>query len=186
MLRDINLGVAKGERVVVCGPSGSGKSTMIRCINRLESHQEGRIEVDGIELSDDLRSLDAIRREVGMVFQSFNLFPHLTVRQNVAFGSRRGWLNPRAQVADPTVDYWLNAFELQALAHQYPGQLSGGQRQRTALARALVPQPRALLLDEPIAALDPAMRNRMRAEVDRLSRQVGVPMVLITHDPDHV
>ncbi|MGB2882074.1 MAG: ATP-binding cassette domain-containing protein [Rhodoferax sp.] len=176
------------HRLVVFGPSGAGKSLTLKAIAGLLTPDAGHIQLGGQTLFDSANgtNLPAQQRQMAYLFQDYALFPHLTVRQNVAFGARHGWLNPRAQVVDPAVDYWLNAFELQALAHQYPGQLSGGQRQRTALARALVPQPRALLLDEPFAALDPTLRNRMRAELDRLQRQLGVPMVLITHDPEDV
>ncbi|MFZ3128900.1 MAG: ATP-binding cassette domain-containing protein [Rhodoferax sp.] len=176
------------QRLVIYGPSGAGKSLTLKAIAGLLTPDAGCIQLGGQTLFDSASgtNLPTQQRQMAYLFQDYALFPHLTVRQNVAFGARRGWLNPRTQVADPTVDYWLQAFELQAVAHQYPGQLSGGQRQRTALARALVPHPRALLLDEPFAALDPALRGRMRSELDRLQRQLGVPMVLITHDPDDV
>ena len=176
------------QRLVIYGPSGAGKSLTLKAIAGLLTPDTGCIQLGGHTLFDSATgtNLPAQQRQMAYLFQDYALFPHLTVRQNVAFGARRGWLNPRTQVADPAVDYWLQAFELQAVAHQYPGQLSGGQRQRTALARALVPHPRALLLDEPFAALDPALRGRMRNELDRLQRQLGVPMVLITHDPEDV
>lgn len=176
------------QRLVIYGPSGAGKSLTLKAIAGLLTPDAGSIALGGQTLFDSATgtNLPAQQRQMAYLFQDYALFPHLTVRQNVAFGARRGWLNPRAQVSDPAVDYWLQAFELQAVAHQYPVQLSGGQRQRTALARALVPHPRALLLDEPFAALDPTLRGRMRSELDRLQRQLGVPMVLITHDPEDV
>lgn len=176
------------QRLVIYGPSGAGKSLTLKAIAGLLTPDAGYIQLGGQTLFDNATgtNLPAQQRQMAYLFQDYALFPHLTVRQNVAFGARRGWLNPRVQVSDSAVDYWLQAFELQAVAHQYPGQLSGGQRQRTALARALVPHPRALLLDEPFAALDPTLRGRMRSELDRLQRQLGVPMVLITHDPEDV
>ena len=176
------------QRLVIYGPSGAGKSLTLKAMAGLLTPDAGCIQLGGQTLFDSAAgiNLPAQQRQMAYLFQDYAPFPHLTVRQNVAFGARHGWLNPRPQVVDPAVDYWLQAFELQAVAHQYPGQLSGGQRQRTALARALVPHPRALLLDEPFAALDPALRGRMRSELDRLQRQLGVPMVLITHDPDDV
>jgi molybdate transport system ATP-binding protein len=176
------------QRLVIYGPSGAGKSLTLRAMAGLLTPDAGCIQLGGHTLLNSATgtNLPAQQRQMAYLFQDYALFPHLTVRQNVAFGARRGWLNPRTRVADPAVDYWLQAFELQAVAHQYPAQLSGGQRQRTALARALVPHPRALLLDEPFAALDPALRGRMRSELDRLQRQLNVPMVLITHDPDDV
>ena len=176
------------QRLVIYGPSGSGKSLTLKAIAGLLTPDAGRIELGGTTLFDSQAGikLSAQERQVGYLFQDYALFPHLSVRQNVAFGLQRGWRNPRAAVQAQAVDYWLEAFELQALAHQFPHQLSGGQRQRTALARALVQHPRALLLDEPFAALDPALRQRMRQELDRLQRQLNIPMLLITHDPDDV
>lgn len=176
------------QRVVIYGPSGSGKSLTLKAIAGLLTPDTGRIELGGTTLFDSQAgiNLSAQERQVAYLFQDYALFPHLSVRQNVAFGLQRGWRNPRPTVHAQAVDYWLEAFELQALAHQLPHQLSGGQRQRTALARALVQRPRALLLDEPFAALDPALRQRMRLELDRLQRQLNIPMLLITHDPEDV
>ena len=156
VLRDVSLTVRQGERVVVCGPSGSGKSTMIRCINRLEEHQEGRIVVDGTELTDDLRALDTIRREVGMVFQSFNLFPHLTILENCTLAPIWVRKMPRAR---PRTWRWtyLHRVKIPEQAKKYPGQLSGGQQQRVAIARALCMKPKIMLFDEPTSALDPEM-----------------------------
>lgn len=179
---------SSSQRVVIYGPSGAGKSLTLKAIAGLLTPDAGCIQLDGTSWFDSAAgiNLPAQQRQVAYLFQDYALFPHLTVRQNVAFGARRGWRNPRPAVEDAAVDYWLEVFELQALAHQYPAQLSGGQRQRTALARALVPRPRALLLDEPFAALDPALRARMRAELSDLQRRLAVPMVLITHDPEDV
>jgi len=156
VLKDINLTVEKGERVVVCGPSGSGKSTMIRCINRLEEHQRGQIVVDGIELTSDLKRIDGIRREVGMVFQQFNLFPHLTVLENLCLAPI--WVRhmPRAEAEALAMSY-LERVRIPEQARKYPGQLSGGQQQRVAIARALCMNPRIMLFDEPTSALDPEM-----------------------------
>lgn len=176
------------QRVVIYGPSGSGKSLTLKAIAGLLRPDQGRIQLGGSTLFDSAAgiNLSAQQRQVGYLFQDYALFPHLTVRQNVAFGLQQGWRNPRRSLQLEAVNYWLEAFELQALAHQLPAQLSGGQRQRTALARALVQRPRALLLDEPFSALDPALRQRMRQELDRLQRQLNIPMLLITHDPDDV
>jgi general L-amino acid transport system ATP-binding protein len=156
VLRDVNMQVATGERVVVCGPSGSGKSTLIRCINRLEMHQEGRIVVDGIELSDDVRALDAIRREVGMVFQSFNLFPHLTILENCTLAPIWVRRMPKREAEELAMEY-LTRVRIPEQAKKYPGQLSGGQQQRVAIARALCMKPKIMLFDEPTSALDPEM-----------------------------
>ena len=176
------------QRVVIYGPSGSGQSLTLKDIAGLLRPDQGRIQLGGSTLFDSAAgiNLSAQQRQVGYLFQDYALFPHLTVRQNVAFGLQQGWRNPRRSLQLEAVNYWLEAFELQALAHQLPAQLSGGQRQRTALARALVQRPRALLLDEPFSALDPALRQRMRQELDRLQRQLNIPMLLITHDPDDV
>jgi molybdate transport system ATP-binding protein len=176
------------QRLVIYGPSGSGKSLTLKAIAGLLTPDAGHIQLGGTTLFDSQAGikLSAQERQVGYLFQDYALFPHLSVRQNVAFGLQRGWFNPRLSVQAQAVDYWLEAFELHALAHQFPHQLSGGQRQRTALARALVQHPRALLLDEPFAALDTALRQRMRQELDRLQRQLNIPMLLITHDPDDV
>jgi general L-amino acid transport system ATP-binding protein len=180
VLRDINLQVATGERVVVCGPSGSGKSTMIRCINRLEQHQEGRIVVDGIELTDDLRSLDAIRREVGMVFQSFNLFPHLTVLDNCTLAPIWVRRMPKKE-AEERARGFLNLMRIPEQAEKYPGQLSGGQQQRVAIARALCMQPKIMLFDEPTSALDPEMIKEVLDTMVMLA-EMGMTMVCVTHE----
>ena len=154
VLRDVTMNVAQKERVVVCGPSGSGKSTMIRCINRLEQHQEGRIVVDGTELTDDLRALDTIRREVGMVFQSFNLFPHLTILENCTLAPISVRKMPKAEAEELAMDF-LRKVKIPEQAKKFPGQLSGGQQQRVAIARALCMKPKIMLFDEPTSALDP-------------------------------
>jgi general L-amino acid transport system ATP-binding protein len=178
--RDINLQVATGERVVVCGPSGSGKSTMIRCINRLEQHQEGRIVVDGIELSDDLRSLDAIRREVGMVFQSFNLFPHLSVLDNCTLAPIWVRRMPKKEAEEVARGY-LQLMRIPEQAAKYPGQLSGGQQQRVAIARALCMKPKIMLFDEPTSALDPEMIKEVLDTMVMLA-EMGMTMVCVTHE----
>src|ERR1700749_1292591 len=156
VLRDISLTVAEKEKIVVCGPSGSGKSTMIRCINRLEEHQKGRIVVEGRELTDDLKGIEQIRREVGMVFQQFNLFPHLTVLENLTLAPI--WVRklPKAEAEASAMKY-LQRVRIPEQAKKYPGQLSGGQQQRVAIARSLCMQPKIMLFDEPTSALDPAM-----------------------------
>ncbi|WP_313959820.1 amino acid ABC transporter ATP-binding protein [Roseomonas gilardii] len=180
VLRDVNLQVAAGERVVVCGPSGSGKSTMIRCINRLEQHQQGRIVVDGVELSDDIRALDAIRREVGMVFQSFNLFPHLTILQNCTLAPI--WVRkvPKAQAEEEAMEY-LRKVKIPDQANKYPGQLSGGQQQRVAIARALCMKPKIMLFDEPTSALDPEMIKEVLDTMVSLAES-GMTMICVTHE----
>ena len=157
VLRDVSLTVTEKERVVVCGPSGSGKSTMIRCINRLETHQEGRIVVDGTELTDDLRALDTIRREVGMVFQSFNLFPHLTILENCTLAPIWVRKMPKAEAEELAMELPRTRVKIPEQAKKYPGQLSGGQQQRVAIARALCMKPKIMLFDEPTSALDPEM-----------------------------
>ncbi|WP_282615051.1 amino acid ABC transporter ATP-binding protein [Roseomonas gilardii] len=180
VLRDVNLQVAAGERVVVCGPSGSGKSTMIRCINRLEQHQQGRIVVDGVELTDDIRALDAIRREVGMVFQSFNLFPHLTILQNCTLAPI--WVRkvPKAQAEEEAMEY-LRKVKIPDQANKYPGQLSGGQQQRVAIARALCMKPKIMLFDEPTSALDPEMIKEVLDTMVSLAES-GMTMICVTHE----
>ena len=183
VLRDVNLSVALGERVVVCGPSGSGKSTMIRCINRLEVHQEGRIAVDGIELTDDVRALDAIRREVGMVFQSFNLFPHLTVLENCTLAPIWVRRMPKKDAEELAMEL-LARVKIPEQAKKYPGQLSGGQQQRVALARALAAEPGLLLLDEPLSALDAIVRLHLRQEIRALQQRLGVTTIMVTHDQE--
>jgi len=180
VLRDVNLQVAPGERVVVCGPSGSGKSTMIRCINRLETHQQGRIVVDGIEISDDLRALDAIRREVGMVFQSFNLFPHLTVLENCTLAPIWVRRMPKAQAEALAMEY-LERVKIPEQAKKYPGQLSGGQQQRVAIARALCMRPKIMLFDEPTSALDPEMIKEVLDTMVMLA-STGMTMIVVTHE----
>ena len=177
---------SSSQRIVILGPSGAGKSLMLKAVAGLVTPDAGHIRLGGATLFDSQAGIDVApqQRQVGYLFQDYALFPHLNLRQNVGFGLARGWRNPRAKGDDAAVDYWLDAFGLRALAQQYPHELSGGQRQRAALARALVAQPRALLLDEPFAALDPALRVTMRAELDALQRRLQVPMVLITHDPE--
>ena len=176
---------ALGQRVVVVGPSGAGKSLLLKAIAGLMRPDSGHVRLDGQTLFDAKAGihLPPQARRIAYLFQDYALFPHLSVRQNISFGLARGWFNPGPNDGGETVDYWLDALHLREVAHQAPHELSGGQRQRTALARALVSKPRALLLDEPFAALDPALRAVMRAELDALQRRLQVPMVLITHDP---
>jgi general L-amino acid transport system ATP-binding protein len=180
VLRDVSLTVAEQERVVVCGPSGSGKSTMIRCINRLEVHQKGRIVVDGTELTDDLRALDTIRREVGMVFQSFNLFPHLTILQNCTLAPITVRKLPRAEAEELAMSY-LTRVKIPEQAGKYPSQLSGGQQQRVAIARALCMKPKIMLFDEPTSALDPEMIKEVLDTMIELADS-GMTMVCVTHE----
>jgi general L-amino acid transport system ATP-binding protein len=180
VLRDVSLTVAQGERVVVCGPSGSGKSTMIRCINRLESHQQGRIVVDGTELTDDLKALDIVRREVGMVFQSFNLFPHLTILQNCTLAPI--WVRKmRRAEAEELAMTFLTRVKIPEQAAKYPAQLSGGQQQRVAIARALCMKPKIMLFDEPTSALDPEMIKEVLDTMIELALS-GMTMVCVTHE----
>lgn len=176
------------QRIVIFGPSGAGKSLTLQAIAGLVRPDSGIIRLGGATLFDSRAGIDMVpqARRMAYLFQDYALFPHLTVRQNIGFGLVRGWLNPRRGARHEAVDYWLETFRLTHLAHQYPSELSGGQRQRTALARALIAQPRALLLDEPFAALDPALRAHMRCELDELQHRLGVPMILITHDPEDV
>ena len=180
VLKDINLEVAKGERVVVCGPSGSGKSTMIRCINRLEEHQRGQIIVAGIELTSDVKNIEAIRREVGMVFQQFNLFPHLTVLQNLTLAPI--WVRklPKKE-AEETARLYLERVKIPEQADKYPGQLSGGQQQRVAIARSLCMKPEIMLFDEPTSALDPEMIKEVLDVMIELAEE-GMTMVCVTHE----
>ncbi|MCH9807051.1 MAG: amino acid ABC transporter ATP-binding protein [Alphaproteobacteria bacterium] len=180
VLKDINLRVARGERIVVCGPSGSGKSTLIRCINRLERHQNGRIVVDGNELTDDLRQIDKIRSEVGMVFQSFNLFPHLSVLDNLCLAPQ--WVRkvPRTDAERLAMEY-LERVRIPEQAAKFPGQLSGGQQQRVAIARALCMNPKIMLFDEPTSALDPEMVKEVLDVMIELAHQ-GMTMICVTHE----
>jgi general L-amino acid transport system ATP-binding protein len=180
VLRDINLDVARGERVVVCGPSGSGKSTMIRCINRLEEHQKGQIVVDGIELTSDVKNIDAIRREVGMVFQQFNLFPHLTVLENLTLAPIWVRKMPKRDAEEVAMHY-LERVRIPEQAYKYPGQLSGGQQQRVAIARALCMRPQVMLFDEPTSALDPEMVKEVLDTMIALAQE-GMTMVCVTHE----
>ena len=180
VLRDINLDVAKGERIVICGPSGSGKSTLIRCINALEEFQEGRIVVDGIELGPNLRRVDEVRREVGMVFQSFNLFPHLTVLENCTLAPI--WVrNVPKKDAEAAAMKYLERVKIPHQANKYPGQMSGGQQQRVAIARALATEPPIMLFDEPTSALDPEMVGEVLQVMRDLVRD-GLTLVVVTHE----
>jgi general L-amino acid transport system ATP-binding protein len=179
-LRDIDLVVGRQEVVVVIGPSGSGKSTLIRCINRLEEHDRGRIEVDGIELGHDVRQIAKVRAEVGMVFQQFNLFPHLTVLDNVTLGPRKVRRWPRAKAEQVAMEV-LERVQIPEQADKYPGQLSGGQQQRVAIARALAMQPTVMLFDEPTSALDPEMISEVLDAMKELARS-GMTMIVVTHE----
>jgi general L-amino acid transport system ATP-binding protein len=179
-LKDINLEVAEREVVVVIGPSGSGKSTLIRCINRLEEHDAGRIVVHGTELTQDLRDIQSIRRETGMVFQQFNLFPHLSVLDNITLAPRRVRRIPRAE-AERQARELLEQVRIPEQADKYPGQLSGGQQQRVAIARALAMRPKAMLFDEPTSALDPEMINEVLDTMKDLARG-GMTMIVVTHE----
>jgi general L-amino acid transport system ATP-binding protein len=180
VLRDIDLDVAAGERIVICGPSGSGKSTLIRCINRLENFQKGRIVVDGIELTDDLKQIERIRLEVGMVFQSFNLFPHLTVLENCTLAPIWALRIPRAE-AEGIARKYLERVRIPEQADKYPGQLSGGQQQRVAIARSLCMNPRVMLFDEPTSALDPEMIKEVLDVMVELAED-GMTMLVVTHE----
>jgi len=180
VLKDIDLAVGRGEKYVVCGPSGSGKSTMIRLVNRLEAHQSGEVIVDGVELTDDLRRIDTIRREVGMVFQSFNLFPHLTALQNLTLAPI--WVRGTPQrEAEKMAIQLLERVRIPEQAHKYPGQLSGGQQQRVAIARALAMRPKIMLFDEPTSALDPEMIKEVLDVMIELAEE-GMTMVVVTHE----
>jgi general L-amino acid transport system ATP-binding protein len=180
VLKDINLRVMRGERIVIAGPSGSGKSTMIRCINRLEEHQRGRIVVDGIELTNDLKKIDEVRREVGMVFQHFNLFPHLTILENCTLAPIWVRKMPKAK-ADEIAMHYLTKVKIPEQAGKYPGQLSGGQQQRVAIARALCMNPRIMLFDEPTSALDPEMIKEVLDTMVQLAED-GMTMLCVTHE----
>ena len=180
VLKDIDLKVGRGERIVICGPSGSGKSTLIRCINRLEEHQEGNIIVDGIELTDDVKNIDAIRSEVGMVFQSFNLFPHLSVIDNLIIGQHLVRKLPKSDAADIAITY-LKRVKIDDQAEKFPGQLSGGQQQRVAIARSLCMKPKIMLFDEVTSALDPEMVKEVLDVMIDLARE-GMTMLVVTHE----
>ncbi len=180
VLRDINLTVNDGERIVICGPSGSGKSTLIRCINRLEEHQQGKIVVDGIELTGDLKKIDEIRREVGMCFQHFNLFPHLTIMENCTLAPIWVRKMPKKQ-AEETAMHFLERVKIPEQAHKYPGQLSGGQQQRVAIARSLCMNPKIMLFDEPTSALDPEMIKEVLDTMIGLAEE-GMTMLCVTHE----
>ena len=180
VLQGINLTVHKQERIVICGPSGSGKSTLIRCINRLEEHQRGRIIVDGIELTDNIKNIEKIRTEVGMVFQHFNLFPHLSIIENLALGPL--WVRkvPKKE-AEETAMYYLEKVHIAEQARKYPGQLSGGQQQRVAIARSLCMNPKVMLFDEPTSALDPEMIKEVLDVMIELAQE-GMTMIVVSHE----
>jgi general L-amino acid transport system ATP-binding protein len=180
VLRDINLKVMGGERIVICGPSGSGKSTMIRCINRLEEHQQGKMVVDGVELTNDLKKIDEVRREVGMVFQHFNLFPHLTVMENCTLAPIWVRKTPK-KAAEEIAHHYLTRVKIPEQADKYPGQLSGGQQQRVAIARALCMNPKIMLFDEPTSALDPEMVKEVLETMVGLAED-GMTMLVVTHE----
>ena len=180
VLKDINLTVQPGERIVLCGPSGSGKSTTIRCLNRLEEHQQGRIVVDGVELTNDLKQIESVRREVGMVFQHFNLFPHLSILQNCTLAPMWVRKMPKRE-AEAIAMHYLERVRIPEQAHKYPGQLSGGQQQRVAIARALCMKPKIMLFDEPTSALDPEMVKEVLDTMIGLA-QDGMTMLCVTHE----
>ncbi len=180
VLKEIDLSVTKGERIVICGPSGSGKSTMIRCINRLEEHQAGRIIVDGTELTNDLKRIDVVRREVGMVFQHFNLFPHLTILQNCTLAPIWVRKMPKKDAEEVAMQY-LKKVRIPEQANKYPGQLSGGQQQRVAIARSLCMAPKIMLFDEPTSALDPEMVKEVLDVMISLAES-GMTMLCVTHE----
>jgi general L-amino acid transport system ATP-binding protein len=180
VLRNITLSVRRGERIVICGPSGSGKSTMIRCINRIEEHQSGRITVDGIELNNDVTRIEEVRREVGMVFQQFNLFPHLTILENCTLAPI--WVRKmRKKEADDLAMHYLKRVKIPEQANKYPGQMSGGQQQRVAIARALCMNPKIMLFDEPTSALDPEMVKEVLDTMVSLAED-GMTMLCVTHE----
>jgi general L-amino acid transport system ATP-binding protein len=180
VLKDINLTVMRGERIVICGPSGSGKSTLIRCINGLEEHQRGRVVVDGVELTRDVRSIETVRHDVGMVFQQFNLFPHLTARENCTLAPI--WVRgmPKRE-ADEIATHYLTRVRIPEQADKYPAQLSGGQQQRVAIARALCMSPKVMLFDEPTSALDPEMIKEVLDVMLELARE-GMTMIVVSHE----
>ena len=180
VLKDVNLEVKKKERIVVCGPSGSGKSTMIRCINRLEEHQEGKIVVDGIELTGNLKNIDSVRKEVGMVFQQFNLFPHLSVKENITLAPIWVKKMPKAEAEELAMKQ-LEIVKIPEQANKYPGQLSGGQQQRVAIARSLAMNPNIMLFDEPTSALDPEMIKEVLDVMVDLAKG-GMTMIVVTHE----
>ncbi|MDC3100900.1 amino acid ABC transporter ATP-binding protein [Pelagibacteraceae bacterium] len=180
VLKDVNLEVKKKERIVVCGPSGSGKSTMIRCINRLEEHQEGKIVVDGIELTGNLKNIDSVRKEVGMVFQQFNLFPHLSVKENITLAPIWVKKMPKSEAEELAMKQ-LEIVKIPEQANKYPGQLSGGQQQRVAIARSLAMNPNIMLFDEPTSALDPEMIKEVLDVMVDLA-EGGMTMIVVTHE----
>ncbi|WP_052035328.1 amino acid ABC transporter ATP-binding protein [Sinorhizobium americanum] len=180
VLKDINLKVMRGERIVICGPSGSGKSTLIRCINRLEEHEKGRIIVEGLELNDDLKKIDEVRREVGMVFQHFNLFPHLTILENCTLAPIWVRKMPKKEAEEIAMHY-LKRVKIPEQANKYPGQLSGGQQQRVAIARSLCMKPKIMLFDEPTSALDPEMVKEVLDTMVSLAEE-GMTMLCVTHE----
>jgi general L-amino acid transport system ATP-binding protein len=180
VLQEINLKVSRGERIVICGPSGSGKSTLIRCINRLEEHQRGKIIVDGTELTKDVKNIEKIRAEVGMVFQHFNLFPHLTIVENLTLGPIWVRKTPKKE-AEETAMYYLEKVHIAEQAKKYPGQLSGGQQQRVAIARSLCMKPNVMLFDEPTSALDPEMVKEVLDVMISLAKE-GMTMLVVTHE----
>ena len=180
VLKDINLEVKRGAKIVICGPSGSGKSTLIRCINRLEEHQQGSIVVDGTELTSDLKNIEIVRSEVGMVFQHFNLFPHLTALENCALAPIWVRKTPKAEAEESAMEY-LKRVKIPEQAHKYPGQLSGGQQQRVAIARSLCMNPRIMLFDAPTSALDPEMIKEVLEVMTELAES-GMTMLVVTHE----
>ncbi|MDP3137692.1 MAG: amino acid ABC transporter ATP-binding protein [Burkholderiaceae bacterium] len=180
VLRDIDLRVLPGERIVICGPSGSGKSTLIRCINRLEEHQQGRLIIDGVELADDVRAIDDVRKKVGMVFQQFNLFPHLTVLDNLTLSPMWVGKMPRKEAEEKAM-HQLQRVRIAEQAHKYPLQLSGGQQQRVAIARALCLKPKIMLFDEPTSALDPEMIKEVLDVMIEMAGE-GITMLCVTHE----
>ena len=180
VLKNINLEVKRGAKIVICGPSGSGKSTLIRCINRLEEHQKGSIVVDGTELTSDLKNIEIVRSEVGMVFQHFNLFPHLTALENCSLAPIWVRKTPKAEAEESAMEY-LKRVKIPEQAHKYPGQLSGGQQQRVAIARSLCMNPRIMLFDEPTSALDPEMIKEVLEVMTELAES-GMTMLVVTHE----